>query len=164
MLVQPSRASGGRTTPASRRPNPQRTLHKDRKGGDLFLFTHLTVERCPFLFICRSHTHRIPRGGFLFFSTCVSASARQSRAQCCASEYLEHLECSYQPHIQVRAAHWQNFYFRSSLHINVPSTTALPVPSPGPGVDLERSLPAPRADYVCHSGSAWPREMRRLAA
>ena len=39
-------------TPASRRPHPQRTLHKDRKGGDLFLFTHLTVERCPFyLFI-----------------------------------------------------------------------------------------------------------------
>ena len=35
----------GRTTPASRRPHPQRTLHKDRKGGDLFLFTHLT-ERC----------------------------------------------------------------------------------------------------------------------
>ena len=27
------------------------TLHKDRKGGGLFLFTHLTVERCPFLFI-----------------------------------------------------------------------------------------------------------------
>ena len=24
---------------------------KDRKGGDLFLFTHLTVEVCPFLFI-----------------------------------------------------------------------------------------------------------------
>ena len=41
----------GRTTPASRRPHPQRTLHKDRKGGGLFLFTHLTVERCPFLFI-----------------------------------------------------------------------------------------------------------------
>ena len=40
----------GRTTPASRRPHPQRTLHKDRKGGGLFLFTHLTVERCPFLF------------------------------------------------------------------------------------------------------------------
>ena len=36
---------------ASRRPHPQRTLHKDRTGGDLFLFTHLTVERCPFLFI-----------------------------------------------------------------------------------------------------------------
>ena len=33
----------GRTTPASRRPHPQRTLHKDRTGGDLFLFTHLTV-------------------------------------------------------------------------------------------------------------------------
>jgi len=29
----------------------KRTLHKDRKGGDLFLFTHLIVERCPFLFI-----------------------------------------------------------------------------------------------------------------
>ena len=28
----------GRTTPASRRPHPQRTLHKDRKGGDLFFF------------------------------------------------------------------------------------------------------------------------------
>ena len=41
----------GRSTPASRRPHPQRTLHKDRKGGGLFLFTHLTVERCPFLFI-----------------------------------------------------------------------------------------------------------------
>ena len=27
------------TTPASRRPHPQRTLHKDRTGGDLFLFT-----------------------------------------------------------------------------------------------------------------------------
>ena len=26
----------------------QRTLHKDRKGGDLFLFTHLTVERYRF--------------------------------------------------------------------------------------------------------------------
>ena len=25
----------------SRRPHPQRTLHKHRKGGDLFLFTHL---------------------------------------------------------------------------------------------------------------------------
>ena len=25
-------------TPASRRPHPQRTLHKDRTGGDLFLF------------------------------------------------------------------------------------------------------------------------------
>ena len=37
--------------PGSRRPHPQRTLHKDRKGGGLFLFTHLTVERCPFLFI-----------------------------------------------------------------------------------------------------------------
>ena len=35
--------ASGRTTPASRRPHPQRTpLHKDRKGGDLFLFTHLT--------------------------------------------------------------------------------------------------------------------------
>ena len=33
----------------------QRTLqlHKDRKGGGLFLFTHLTVESCPFLFIYR---------------------------------------------------------------------------------------------------------------
>ena len=29
----------------------ERLLHKDRKGGGLFLFTHLTVERCPFLFI-----------------------------------------------------------------------------------------------------------------
>ena len=27
--------------PGYRRPHPQRTLHKDRKGGDLFLFTHL---------------------------------------------------------------------------------------------------------------------------
>ena len=35
---------GGLPTPASRRPHPQRTLHKDRTGGDLFLFTHLTVE------------------------------------------------------------------------------------------------------------------------
>jgi hypothetical protein len=33
----------GRMTPASHRPHPQRTLHKDRTGGDLFLFTHLTV-------------------------------------------------------------------------------------------------------------------------
>ena len=24
---------------------------KQKKGGGLFLFTHLTVERCPFLFI-----------------------------------------------------------------------------------------------------------------
>ena len=25
-------------------PPPQRTLHKDRMGGDLLLFTHLLVE------------------------------------------------------------------------------------------------------------------------
>ena len=40
-------AGDGRTTPASRRPHPrvtQRPLHKDRTGGDLFPFTHLTVE------------------------------------------------------------------------------------------------------------------------
>ena len=44
--------SGGRPRlVADLRPHPQRTLHKDRKGGGLFLFTHLTVERCPFLFI-----------------------------------------------------------------------------------------------------------------
>ena len=41
----------GRTTPVSRRPHPQRTLHKDRKGGGLFLFTHLTVQSAPFLFL-----------------------------------------------------------------------------------------------------------------
>ena len=30
-------------------PHPRHPLfHKDRKGGDLFLFTHLTVERRPF--------------------------------------------------------------------------------------------------------------------
>ena len=46
--------SGGRPR-LVRRPHPQRTLHKDRKGGDLFLFTHLTVERCPFLFIYLPH-------------------------------------------------------------------------------------------------------------
>ena len=45
-----------RTTPASRRPHPQRTMHKDRTGGELFLFTHLLVvkgpvRRCPLLFI-----------------------------------------------------------------------------------------------------------------
>ena len=42
-----------RTTPAIRRPHPQRTLHKDRTGGDMFLFTHLPVE-VSVLFICYS--------------------------------------------------------------------------------------------------------------
>ena len=45
---------------------------------------------------------------FCFLCTCVSASARQSRAQCCARsfvvKFLEHLECSWQPHIQGRGA------------------------------------------------------------
>ena len=36
---------------ASRRPHPQRTLHKDRTGGDLFLFTHLTVEVPVFIYL-----------------------------------------------------------------------------------------------------------------
>ena len=31
--------------------NAFENLSKPCKGGDLFLFTHLTVERCPFLFI-----------------------------------------------------------------------------------------------------------------
>ena len=39
-----------RTTPASRRPHPQRTLHKDRTGGYLFLFTHLTGEVSVFIY------------------------------------------------------------------------------------------------------------------
>ena len=30
---------------------PQRTLHKDRTGGDLFLFTHLTVEVSVFIYL-----------------------------------------------------------------------------------------------------------------
>ena len=40
----------------------QRTLHKDRKakGGDLFLFTHLTVERSPFLLFYLTNTSRPP--------------------------------------------------------------------------------------------------------
>ena len=29
-------------------PMPQRTLHKDRTGGDLFLFTHLKVHGVSF--------------------------------------------------------------------------------------------------------------------
>ena len=40
-----------RTTPASRRPHPQRTMHKDRTGGDLFLFAHRTVEVSVFIYL-----------------------------------------------------------------------------------------------------------------
>ena len=40
---------------SSRRPHPQRTLHKDRTGGDLFLVTHLTVEVSVFIY---RHRHR----------------------------------------------------------------------------------------------------------
>ena len=29
----------------------RRTLHKDRTGGDLFLFTHLTVEVSVFIYL-----------------------------------------------------------------------------------------------------------------
>ena len=66
----------GRTTPASRRrPHPQRTLHKDRTGGDLFLFTHLLVEvSVLFLYLpassddarCFWAITAIPRTRFLF--------------------------------------------------------------------------------------------------
>ena len=41
--------SGGRPRLAADHTNKE--PYKDRTGGDLFLFTHLTVERCPFLFI-----------------------------------------------------------------------------------------------------------------
>ena len=34
-----------------RRASEAHPAHKDRKGGDLFLFTHLTVERCPCPFV-----------------------------------------------------------------------------------------------------------------
>ena len=44
---------------SSRRPHPQRTLHKDRTGGDLFLFTHLTVERCPFYLFIYTHARAL---------------------------------------------------------------------------------------------------------
>jgi len=43
--------SGGRPRLVARDHTHKRTLHKDRKGGDLFFFTHLTGESCPFLFI-----------------------------------------------------------------------------------------------------------------
>ena len=36
--------SGGRPRLVADHTHPQRTLHKDRTGGGLFLFTHLTVE------------------------------------------------------------------------------------------------------------------------
>ena len=49
----PSGEDNPRTTPASRRPHPQRTLHKDRTGGDLFLFTHLLLEVSVLLFLAR---------------------------------------------------------------------------------------------------------------
>jgi len=39
-------------------PVPQRTLHKDRKGGDLFLFTHLTVEVSVFIYLFIYPVHR----------------------------------------------------------------------------------------------------------
>ena len=46
----------------------QRTLHKDRTGGDLFLFTHLTVEvSVLFIYLARRGTFDIP---FLFFIGC----------------------------------------------------------------------------------------------
>ena len=52
--------SGGRPRLVAE-AHPQRTLHKDRKGGGLFLFTNLTVERCPFLFIySRQQTETLP--------------------------------------------------------------------------------------------------------
>ena len=51
--IVPRHPSGRRTTPASRPTTrtPTKNPDKDRKGGGLFLFTHFTVERCPFLFI-----------------------------------------------------------------------------------------------------------------
>ena len=59
----------------SRRPHPQRTLHKDRKGGDLFLFTHLTVDvfgaLAVFIFIIY-HTR-------LFIQEEISRSRHDSR-------------------------------------------------------------------------------------
>jgi len=51
--IVPRHPSGRRTTPASRPTTrtPTKNPDKDRKGGGLFLFTHLTVDWCPFLFI-----------------------------------------------------------------------------------------------------------------
>ena len=61
-------------SPASRRPTPTKnTLHKDRKGWDLFLFTHLTVERCPFLFIT---PQKSPRSRAVPRKVCVLCGAR----------------------------------------------------------------------------------------
>ena len=34
---------------------PIYTLHEDRKGGDLFLFTHLTVEVSVFIYLFNAH-------------------------------------------------------------------------------------------------------------
>ena len=80
----------GRTTPASRRPHPQRTLHKDRTGGDLFLFTHLTVERCPFLFIylfaCAARARASARSTELI-NKCFAVQAPRSRITFKAAPY-----------------------------------------------------------------------------
>ena len=46
----PTRDTMWKTASASR-PHPQRTLHKDRTGGDLFLFTHLSHSREVSVFI-----------------------------------------------------------------------------------------------------------------
>ena len=40
-----------RTTPASRRPHPQRTLHKDRTGGDPFLLPISQSELSVFIYL-----------------------------------------------------------------------------------------------------------------
>ena len=60
--------------------------------------------------------------------TCVSASARQSRAQSCAKfpSNLEHLECGHQPHVQDRGAEK-----RTQLAGRSASGYGLESPSPG---------------------------------
>ena len=69
----------------------QRTLHKDRTGGDLFLFTHLTVKVYVFyVFISASHTLAVSCDLILFLSVNVNVLVpvrAKSRAQWCAREF-----------------------------------------------------------------------------
>ena len=74
--------SGGRPRLVARDHTHKRTLHKDRKGGDLFFFTHLTVERCPFLFI------------YLFMHTVANAIFNNAPQTQASSKSLQEL----QPH------------------------------------------------------------------
>ena len=48
--VAAARAAGGRGN-AGNTLTVQRILHKDRTSGDLFRFTHLTVEASVFLYV-----------------------------------------------------------------------------------------------------------------